>query len=121
MRCVAVSPDGRAVAAGLRYGLVKVWDAETGKERASFKAHGGETWAVAFAAGGKGLFSGGGDWKQPGEVIEWDAATWKPRRTLRHSGEVLCLAVARDGTIVAGGWDGNVRIWNGAVGQAGRK
>jgi WD40 repeat protein len=112
VRCVAVSPDGKLVAGGLRYGRVRVWDTKTGKEVAAFPAHAGETWSVAFAPNGKTLVSGGGDWKQPGEVRLWDARTWKQKGELKHSGEVLCVAVSPEGWyIAAGAWDGNVKLW----------
>jgi WD40 repeat protein len=113
VRCVALSPDGKTVAAGVRYGLLKVWDLGTRKEKASLKAHDGETWAVTFSPGGKTLISGGGDWNKPGEVKLWDASTWKPKRTLKHTGEVLCVAVSADGEgLAAGSWDKTVRVWD---------
>src|SRR5262249_31308772 len=88
-------------------------DVKTGKEVAAFRAQAGETWAVAFGPSGKTLVSGGGDWKKPGEVRLWDTRTWKPKGVLRHTGEVLCLAVAAEGGyIAAGAWDGNVKLWD---------
>jgi WD40 repeat protein len=110
VRCVALSPDGRTVAAGIRYGFLKVWDVASRRERVTLRAHAGETWSLAFSAAGKTLFSGGGDWKQPGEVHLWDTASWR-RDTLRHTGEVLCVAVAGK-VLAAGSWDGTVKVWN---------
>ena len=111
MRSVAVSPDSKTIAAGLRYGMVKVWDVESRKEK-SFKGHSSDVWGVAFAPDGKTLASGDGDWNKPGEVKLWDLTTDKERRTLKHSSEVLCLAISRDGQhMAAGGWDGTVALW----------
>jgi WD40 repeat protein len=116
VRCVALAPDGKLVAGGLRYGRVRVWDTKTGKEVAVLRAHAGDTWSVAFAPNGKTLVSGGGDWKKPGEVKLWDAKTWKEKLVLKHTGEVLCVAVSDGGAfIAAGGGDGTVKMW--AVGD----
>src|SRR5262249_50339965 len=65
VRALAFSPDGRAVAAGLRYGVVKVLDVADKIVTASFKAHAGDVWAVAFSPDGRTLASGDGDWDRP--------------------------------------------------------
>ena len=64
---VAFSPDGRTVAAGCWRG-VRVWEAATGKERASFPGHAGDTTALAFSPDGRTLASGGTD----DAVLLWD-------------------------------------------------
>ena len=112
VRSVAFSPGCKVVAAGLRYGGARIWDIRQKKEVTSIKAHEGETWAVAFSPGGKSLVTGGGDWNKPGEVRLWDAGSWKERTTLKHTGEVLCLALSPDGcNLAAGSWDRSVKIW----------
>jgi WD40 repeat protein len=113
VRSVAISPNSKLIAAGIRYGTVRVWDIETTKEVASLKGHAGETWAVAFTPDGKTLASAGGDWNKPGDVRLWDVATWKESATLKHSGEVLCLAISADGRrLAAGSWDRTVKVWD---------
>jgi WD40 repeat protein len=112
VRSLAVSPDDTLLAAGLRYGSVRVWDLKTLKERATLRAHAGDAWAVAFSPDGKTLVSGGGDWNRPGEVKLWAVGTWREAAALRHTGEVLCVAVAPDGkTIAAGSWDRTIKLW----------
>jgi WD40 repeat protein len=67
---------------------------------------------VAFTPDGRTLASGDGDWDRPGEIKLWNAANWRERQSLRHSGEVLCLAFSPDGRrLAAGSWDKTVRIW----------
>jgi WD40 repeat protein len=112
VRSVAFAPDGKSLAAGIRYGTVRVWHLESKKE-VSLQAHVGETWAVAFTPDGKTLVSGGGDWNKPSQVRLWDTASWKERAALPHSGEVLCLAISPDGRwLAAGSWDRTVRVWD---------
>jgi len=112
VRSVAVSPDGSLIAAGLRYGKARVWDKEKGKEVAVLDAHKGDAWGLAFAPNGKSLYTGGGDWKEPGEVHRWLIDGWKKDQTWKHTGEVLNLAVSPDGKhIAAGSWDRTTRVW----------
>jgi WD40 repeat protein len=107
---VAISPDGKTIAAGLRYGGLKAWDVQSGKEKASLKAHSAETWSIAFSVSGKILVSGGGDWKQQSKVKLWDSASWKELGQRRHSGEVLAVAVSKEGKLAAGGWNGQIEV-----------
>lgn len=112
IRGVAISPDGKLVAAACRFGAVKVWNAETGKEVANLDAHEGEAWSVCFTPNGKTLVSGGGDWGKPGKVRLWDARTWKERAGLPHPAEVLCVAVSPDGRWLAvSGMGKTVQLW----------
>jgi WD40 repeat protein len=64
---VAISSDGKQVAAGMRDGTVRVWDRESGKEKARFEGHVGTVSTVAFAPDGRTLASGGED----GSVRVW--------------------------------------------------
>src|SRR5262249_52489850 len=104
--------DGKAVAAGVRYGTVKLWDVATGKER-TLKGHVSDVWGVAFTPDGKTLVSGDGDWNRPGDVKLWDLDAGKERAALKHSGEVLAVAGAGAGKRLAGGgWDKTARRWD---------
>ena len=107
---MAVSRDGKTVAAGVRYGTVKVWDVRTGKER-TLKGHVSDVWGVVFTPDGKTLISGNGDWDQAGDVKLWDWQAEKEHAALKHSGEVLCLAVSPDGSLAAGSWDKTIKVW----------
>ncbi len=113
IRSVALSPDGKVLAVGTRYGTVRIWDVVKDKPLAVLKGHPGDVWAVAFSPDGKTLASGAGDWDRPGEVRLWDTQAWTRRATLPHSGEVLCLAFSADGRhLAAGSWDHTIKVWD---------
>jgi WD40 repeat protein len=118
VRAVAFSPDGKLLAAGIRYGTIRVWDLDLSKEKESWRGHVSDVWSIAFAPDGKTLASGNGDWDQPGEVKLWDTTTWKQKGILKHSGEVLSLAYSPDGRyLAAGSWDQTVKLWDISVRQ----
>jgi WD40 repeat protein len=113
VRSLAFAPDGKTLAAGLRYGVLKVLDVAGKKVTGSFKAHAADIWAIAFSADGKTCASGDGDWDRPGEVRMWNTASWKERKVLKTPGEVLSLSYNPNGQALAAGcWDGSLRIWD---------
>ena len=68
---------------------------------------------ASFAADGKTLFSGGGDWGKPGTVRQWETKAWKAGATLAHPTEVLCVAASPDGRWLAvAGTAPAVRVWD---------
>ena len=110
IRSIAVSADGKTLAAGIRYGAIRTWISN--KPHLTFKAHEGDVWSVAFSPDGKTLASGDGDWNKPGQVKLWDTASGKLVQTMPHTGEVLSVAWSPDGkAIAAGGWDKAVTTW----------
>ena len=69
-------------------------------------------WGTAFTPDGKTLVTGGGEWNRPGDV-KLKQKAGNERADLKHSGEVLCVAISRDGKrLAAGAWDGAVRVWD---------
>jgi WD40 repeat protein len=54
-----------------------VWEADTGRELCAPIAHRGGVFALAIAAGGRRVLTGGGD----GKLKLWDAATWRELRS----------------------------------------
>ena len=58
MTSVAISPDGRLVAAGSLDTVVRLWDVQTGQLIERLVGHKDSVYSVAFTPDGKGLVSG---------------------------------------------------------------
>jgi WD40 repeat protein len=99
---VAMSPDGRWVAAGSRLGPeVKVWQRETGRSETlmSDSMPGSANACVAFSPDGRWLVTGGQD-----EYRFWEAGTWRLERTIRRERREempALIAFAHDGRSMA--------------------
>jgi prenyltransferase beta subunit len=112
VRSVAVSPDGKWIAAGIRYGEIKIWSAADGKEVHAWKSPADDVSGLAFMPDSRRMLVGLGEWNRPGRVEIWDVETKQKVEELQHTGEVLCVAVSRDGKLVAGGGGDNAAsIW----------
>ncbi len=100
---VVFSPDGKRLATagsvtkvggrhGMQGGVVKIWDAETGKELQQFGPLSTRAAAVMFSADGKYLAAGtqgaSGELPEPGEVHVWDATTGQPLHTFKAKPDI---------------------------------
>jgi WD40 repeat protein len=100
---VAITPDGKLVAAADFDGKLRLWDAATGKEQAVLKGHPGvfSPWYISsltFTCDGKTLVSGGAD----GKVKLWDVATGEEKATFKvPRGSVMAVAISPDGKTLA--------------------
>jgi RNA polymerase sigma factor (sigma-70 family) len=121
---LAYSPDGKKVASGCGDGTVWVWEAATGKEMLSLKAHHYFISAVAFSPDGKVLISRGredtpGPYGGAGTIRVWDLATGRELRQfkgLEHGGGVIALSA--DGkTLAAGSYGTTIFLWDLASGK----
>jgi WD40 repeat protein len=115
LTAVALSPDGKRLAAGSTVGPVRQVDLANPRDTRTMTGHTAEVRCVAYSPDGGTLASAGVD----GTIKLWDAATGRELRTLRgHTNVVLCLAFTPDGkTLVSGGADGSVRVWDWATGE----
>jgi WD40 repeat protein len=71
--CFAFAPDGKLLARGGFDQVVRVWDVQTGDERATFKGHNGGVTALAFSPDGRRLASASAD----STALIWDVSKLK--------------------------------------------
>jgi WD40 repeat protein len=78
--CVAITPDGRRVAAGSADQTVRIWALDQpGSPSLCLKGHSGQVSSVVFLPGGDSLLSGGHD----GLVRLWDSKTGSVKGNLQ--------------------------------------
>jgi len=96
---VAVSPDGKVIAAGDNDGSIRLWDARTRRVLATGRDPGGKPWALAFAPDGKTIATGAAD----GFIRIWDAATCRMLREIEaeKGATIRSLAYSPDGETLA--------------------
>ena len=116
--CVAISGDGRLVAAGRRDRDVAVWDAATGALLHRFKTSIPGVRALAFSPDGGLLVASCGDPSPPsrGEAVVWRLADERPIATYREHREVVdALVFLDDRRVASGGGDDRIHVWDSAT------
>ncbi|MCC7373450.1 MAG: PD40 domain-containing protein, partial [Verrucomicrobiales bacterium] len=111
---IAISPDGRWLAAGNSEGDLRLWNWTTLQLVSTQKIHAGWAFSTAFSPDSRRLVSGGSD-----QVLRlWDTAQVSPtglvhQATLRgHRNEVWTTAFSADGLrLISGGKDTTVKLW----------
>ena len=91
--CLAVSPDGKLLAAGGADAVARVWSIEEKKLVATLEEHTDWILGVSFSPDGKLLATAGADRK----VHIWDVTTWESTVKLRESDAVQGAAFGSDG------------------------
>ncbi len=99
VRCVAISPDSKAIAAGADDSMVWVWMADaSGPKTFCMKGHSGPVTGLWFVSPDS-LLSAGAD----GTVRQWDVRTGKTKGTLpAGAGAIVALAFGGKRVAVAG-------------------
>jgi RNA polymerase sigma factor (sigma-70 family) len=118
--CVALSPDGKRVAAGdPSRRTVKLWNAATGEVERTLSTGEVQPWSVAFSADSKALVVGGQKADNSGQVQLWDAQTWTLKHALDQDTHVTNqVAFSPDGKMVASsGADELVHLWSVEKGE----
>ncbi|EDR10615.1 WD-40 repeat-containing protein [Laccaria bicolor S238N-H82] len=102
------------ILSGFENGLMKVWDANTGKELRRLQDTNFGVLSVAFSSVGQKIVSG----LFNGSVYVRDAKTDQLRKFQGHTGIVTSVAFSPDGNLIASGSkDQSVRIWKANEGH----
>lgn len=111
-RCLAISPDGKLIAARTRYNTIKLWNIQDGQERHSIRIEGEDDespfLSIAFSPDGRILATGTAD----SDLMFWSVATGQHLMTGKCNNDALmAMAFNPDGThlAVAGR---QVQVWS---------
>ena len=132
---VAISPDGRLVAAGSLDTVVRLWDVQSGTLLERLKGHRDSVYSVAFTPDGRGLVSGSLDktlkyWELNTSALRALAESGLPPKGpgsapggekyakcvfdfVGHKDYVLSVAISHNGQwVVSGSKDRGVQFWD---------
>jgi len=116
---VTFSPDGKKIASGGGDGVVRLWEATTGRAIGELRDAVTEVTCLAYSPNGEHLAAG-----SDGHTIRlWHSPTGEPGKLLTgHADQVLALAFAPNGAILASGSsDKTVCIWDAHKGTLVKK
>jgi WD40 repeat protein/3',5'-cyclic AMP phosphodiesterase CpdA len=114
-RCLGWSPDSELLATGHDNGMIRLWEASSGKGLGQFNGHKNAILSVAFSPDGCWLVSSGGD----RTVRLWEVASGKELERLSEREDIVMgIAFSSDGRWVAGASDDStVYLWKAASGK----
>ncbi|GLE01419.1 hypothetical protein PINS_up010249 [Pythium insidiosum] len=112
---VALSPDGRLLAAASLDKVVRIWDTESTQLIDRFEGHSDSVYSIAFSPDGKNVISGSLD----KNIMLWDVnaqarSSSRPRMVFQgHKDFVLSVAYTPDGRwLMSGSKDRSVVFWD---------
>ncbi|MDB5314083.1 MAG: High-affnity carbon uptake protein Hat/HatR [Gemmataceae bacterium] len=115
---LALTPGGKTLISGSWDGTLRIWDPETGKEKAQIEAGEAKIFAVAVSRDGKRAAAGGGN----GEAFVYDLEGEQLLVKLEGYDEeasVTGVGFTPDGNqVVTAGSDGEIRVWDAGTGKA---
>ncbi len=100
---VAYSPDANTIAAASVDNMLRLWDTQTTKLKATLAGHTGPVDSVAYSTDGKTIATAG-SWKD-NTVRLWDAVTGETRAVLTGYTHISSVAYCTDGKTIATGGD----------------
>ncbi|GAB4224971.1 MAG: hypothetical protein Tsb0032_30500 [Kiloniellaceae bacterium] len=111
---VAISRDGRLLAAGDDRGTLQVWDLASEESPRRLFGHDQQVWSLGFSPDGSVLASG----DRAGKVRLWDLEKGTIRWTIAaHDGPVWSLDFTPDGQRIMTASDSELRLWDSANGE----
>jgi WD40 repeat protein len=117
LNCMAMSPDGKLVAAGSadKAGVIRIWKLADGQELHTLKGHTASVSSLAFGPDGETLATGSND----KSVRLWNVPDGTERKVLsEHPQAVATVKFSPDGSsLVAGCNDGTMVFWNADSGE----
>ncbi len=113
-KCLAFSPDGAKLAAGLESGEIRIWDVAAQREIATLSGHSESVGILAFSSDGTRLASGSAD----GSARVWDVATEEALMCVPdHATQVTTVRFVADDTQLVSASRGSVRLSDVATGE----
>ena len=104
------SIDGNTIATGGGHddNTVRLWDADTGKLKTTFKGQAGRVSSIAYSPDGDTIVTG----TRNGKVQLWEATTGQHKTTFTGHTAVTSVVYSHDGkTIASSNTDGTVLLW----------
>ncbi len=111
---LALSSDGRTIAAGDAAGVVHFWDAQTREKLGSVSTHLRYVLSLDFSPDSRTLAIGAGFWDETAPISLCDVNTREIQGVLRgHQAGVTCVKYSPDGkSLASGSWDRTIKLWD---------